>query len=122
MSYLSYLQETYPRTWQLRRAINSYNLHKEWEQEEPTTITIHETYLCYGGPEEGGWWYTKGWPVQTICIFSKKQAIKTYLQYAEEYQVWDQPDLGLTSTVSNYDISFANGYATAYPESRPVYC
>lgn len=122
MSYLSDLQAFYPRTWQLRQAINSYNLHKEWEQEEPTTITIHQTYQCYGGPEEGGWWYTKGWPVQTICIFSKKQAIKTYLQYAEEYQVWDQPDLGLTSTVSNYDINFSNGYATAYPESRPVYC
>lgn len=122
MSYNTWLQATYPRTWKLRRAINSYNIHKEWEGEEPTTITVHETYQCYGGPEEGGWWYNQGWPVQTICIFSKKQGIKAYVQYSDEYEVWDQPDLGLTSTRSNYDINFSNDFAKSYPDQRPVYC
>ena len=122
MSYLNWLQETYPLTWKVRRALNSYNIHKEWEGEEPTTVTVHETYQCYGGPEEGGWWYTKGWPVQTICIFSKKQAIRDYIQYSDTYEVWDQPDLGLSTTVSNYDINFSNDYAKPYPEQRPVYC
>ena len=122
MSYLSWLQELYPRTWKLRRALNSYNIHKEWEGEEPTTVTVHETYQCYGGPEEGGWWYTKGWPVQTICIFSKKQAVEAYIQYSDTYEVWDQPDLGLSTTRTNYDINFSDDYAKVYPETKPHYC
>ena len=121
MSHLSWLQATYPRTWKLRRALNSYNLHKQWEGEEPTTVTIHETYQRYGGPHEGGWFYTQGYPIQTICIFNKKQAVKAYVEYSDEYEVWDQPDLGLTSTYSNYDINFSNDYARFYPTERPHY-
>ena len=122
MSHLSWLQATYPRTWKLRRALNSYNLHKEWEGEEPTTVTVHETYQRYGGPEEGNWFYTQGYPVQTICIFNKKQAVEAYVKYSDEYEVWDQPDLGISTTVSNYDINFSNDYAQAYPTERPYYC
>jgi hypothetical protein len=94
----------------------------EWEHQDPTTITIHEQTLNYGGPEEGGWHYYVGYPCLTHCIFSKKQAIKEYLIYSEEYEVWDQPDLGLTSTHSNYDISYSNDYAKFYPTERPYYC
>jgi len=121
MSHLSWLQATYPRTWKVRRALNSYNLHKQWEGEEPTTVTVHETYQRYGGPHEGGWFYTQGYPIQTICIFNKKQAVKAYVEYSDEYEVWDQPDLGLTSTYSNYDINFSNDYARFYPTERPRY-
>jgi hypothetical protein len=78
--------------------------------------------LNYGGPEEGGWHYYVGYPCLTHCIFSKKQAIKEYLIYSEEYEVWEQPDLGLTSTHSNYDISYSNEYAKFYPTERPYYC
>ena len=122
MSYVSELRKFYPRTWKERVALERYKLHCQWEGQEPTTITIHDTYLCYGGPEEGGWYYHQGYPLQTICIFSKKQAIKEYLIYSEEYEVWEQPDLGLTSTHSNYDISYSNDYAKFYPTERPYYC
>lgn len=121
MSYLKRLQEFYPLTYKARYAINAYNVHKEWEDGEPTTVTVHETTLNYGGPEEGNWYWTAGYPVQTICIFSKKQAIKTYIEYADEYEIWDQPDLGLTSTYSNYDINYSNDYAKMYPTERPQY-
>ena len=122
MSYNSWLQATYPRTWKVRRALNSYNLHKQWEGEEPTTVTVHETYQRYGGPHEGGWFYTQGYPIQTVCIFNKKQAVAAYVKYSDEYEVWDQPDLGISTTVSNYDINFSNDYAQAYPTERPYYC
>lgn len=121
MSNFTWLQATYPRTWKVRRALNSYNLHKQWEGEEPTTVTVHETYQRYGGPHEGGWFYIQGYPIQTICIFNKKQAVKAYVEYSDEYEVWDQPDLGLTSTYSNYDINFSNDYARFYPTERPRY-
>lgn len=122
MSYVSELRKFYPRTWKERIALDRYRLHCQWEGQEPTTITIHDTYLCYGGPEEGGWYYHQGHPLQTICIFSKKQAVETYLQYSEEYEVWDQPSLGLSTTESAVEINFANDFAKKYPEQRPHYC
>ena len=122
MSYVSELRKFYPRTWKARLAINRYNTHLQWEGQDPTTITIHETTLNYGGPEEGGWYYHRGYPCLTHCIFSKKQAIKEYLIYSEEYEVWDQPDLGLTSTDSIYEVNYANDFAKLYPETKPHYC
>jgi hypothetical protein len=122
MSYVSELRKFYPRTWKERIALDRYRLHCQWEGQEPTTITIHDTYLCYGGPEEGGWYYHQGYPLQTICIFSKKQAVETYLKYSEEYEVWEQPSLGLSTTESAVEINFANDFAKKYPEQRPYYC
>ena len=119
---MSYFQELYPCTWKARLAIQRYNTSVEWEGEEPTTVTVHETYQRYGGPHEGGWFYTQGYPIQTICIFNKKQAVKAYVEYSDEYEVWDQPSLGISTTVSNYDINFSNDYAQAYPTERPYYC
>lgn len=122
MRYIDYLKRTYPTTYKLRYALQQYKAHVQWEGQDPTTLTLHETYQNYGGPEEGGWFWTAGYPCLTHCIFSKKQAVKEYVIYADEYEVWDQPDLGLTSTVSNYDLNFSNDYAKLYPESKPYYC
>jgi hypothetical protein len=122
MSYISELKKFYPNTYKARYAINAYNTHKYFEHEDPTVITIHETTLNYGGPEEGGWWYHAGLPVLSHCIFSKKQAIKTYIQYFEEYEIEGQPSLGDTTTRSNIELSFSNALAKAYPASRPHYC
>lgn len=122
MSYLSELQKFYPRTYKLRYAIQRYNTHVEWEHEDPTVITIHETTLNYGGPEEGGWWYQAGLPVLTHCIFSKRQAIQTFIQYFDEYEIQEQPSLGISTTYSNYEVNFDSKYAAHYPTERPYYC
>lgn len=31
-------------------------------------IVAHEVTQCYGGPEEGGWWYNSGNPVESIVV------------------------------------------------------
>ena len=122
MSYLSELQKFYPRTYKLRYAIQRYQTHVEWEHEDPTVITIHETTLNYGGPEEGGWYYHVGHPVLTHCIFSKRQAIQTFIQYFDEYEIQERPSLGISTTYSNYEVNFDNKYAAHYPTERPYYC
>jgi len=122
MSYLSELKAFYPNTWKVRWAIQNYQTHIQFEDKEPTTITLHSTYLKYGGPEEGGWWYQEGYPEETHCIFNKKQAIRKYMQLADEYQIVDQPSLGDTTTSSNWELSFSNDYARMYPTKRPQYC
>jgi len=122
MSYIDQLRKSYPRTWKCRLAIQRYQVHQEWEHQDPTTITIHETTLNYGGPEEGGWWYHAGLPVLTHCIFSKRQAIQTFIQYFDEYEVAEQPSLGLSTTYHNYEVNFSNDFAKLYPTSKPHYC
>lgn len=122
MSYISELKKFYPRTYKQRYAINAYNTHKYFEHEDPTVITIHETTLNYGGPEEGGWWYQAGYPVRSHCVFNKKQAIQVFIEYFEEYEVEDQPNLGDTTTRSNIELGFSNELAKCYPTERPRYC
>jgi hypothetical protein len=53
---------------------------------EPTTITVHEVWQAYGGPEEGGWDYRCGRAIETICIFSKEQAVRELLRLHNKYE------------------------------------
>jgi len=122
MSYFTWLKGTYPSTYKTRYALQRYNAHREWEGQDPTTLTVHQTTLNYGGPEEGGWWYEAGYPVQTYCIFNKRQAVQVFINLFDEYELADQPSLGESTTYYNYEVNFSNDYAKVYPESKPYYC
>jgi hypothetical protein len=37
-------------------------------------VNAHEETRAYGGPEEGGWYYTEGTPIESVPVFSKKDA------------------------------------------------
>lgn len=81
---------------------------------EPFSITVHETWDAYGGPEEGGWYFRCGFPLETICIFSKDQAIRELIRLHEKYNTEEDQE-------KKYDISLARSYATWYPKKRPHY-
>ena len=111
----------FAKTEAARRWIDRYNLHTEWEEREPTTICLHECDSTYGGPEEGGWYYQQGWPVKTVCVFSKKQAIREAIKLeavAKEQFGPQRDNLGWDA----WSVTFSNDYAKAYPEERPYYC
>ena len=40
-------------------------------------LNIYELAQAYGGPEEGGWWYTCGEPVESTEVVNLQQSIKT---------------------------------------------
>ena len=40
-------------------------------------LNIYELAQAYGGPEEGGWWYTYGEPVESTAVINLQQSIKT---------------------------------------------
>ena len=40
-------------------------------------LNIYELAQAYGGPEEGGWWYTYGEPVESTEVVNLRQSIKT---------------------------------------------
>jgi hypothetical protein len=88
-----------------------YGRYIEFEG-EPTTITVHEVWDQWGGPEEGGWTFRCGYPVETICIFSKEQAVKELIRLHSKYKEDEDKE---------YDISLDKDYARFYPEKRPHY-
>lgn len=90
-----------------------YDRYTKYES-EPTTITVHQVWDNYGGPEEGGWTFRSGYPVETICIFSRPQAIRVLHELHEKYSTEEYDD-------GEFDICLAQGYAQIYPLTRPHY-
>lgn len=90
-----------------------YKTYTEYEG-APTTVTVHKVYENYGGPEEGGWTFQSGCPVETICIFSEAQALRVLHELHEKYDTEDYDD-------GTYDICLAQSYADFYPAVRPHY-
>jgi hypothetical protein len=113
-------------------------------------LNTYETWQAYGGPEEGGWWYECGEPVQSILI--SDEDLEEWLEKTDyDYRM----DL-LRQTTYNYtkgnpatpkdtgyggytfmpesdeptgyyeDNSFSScfeeNFAKFYPEERPYYC
>ena len=111
----------YPKTGLARYFINAYNIHKEWEG-TPKTVCLYNIWQNYGGPEEGGWWYEAGEPLQHHFIFNKKQAIRRCLELAEEFQLESQEAIDDSRGLTAYDIKFRDGYGEFYPAERPYYC
>ena len=97
-----------------RRWIHRYNTHTEWEGQEPITICLHECTSRYGGPEEGGWTYRSGYPIETVCIFSEAQALRVLHELHEKYSAPEYEE-------DTYDICLSNQIAKWYPDRRPDY-
>lgn len=90
-----------------------YDSYVEWEG-EPSTITVHHVWDQYGGPEEGGWDFRCGLPIETICIFSRAQAIRILHELHEKYNADEYED-------ETYDICLSQAYARWYPDRKPHY-
>ena len=37
-------------------------------------VNVYEVSQCYGGPEEGGWWFTAGELIETIGPVLEEEA------------------------------------------------
>jgi hypothetical protein len=96
-----------------RRFQDWYDRYNEYEG-EPFTITVHQVWDQYGGPEEGGWWFRCGNPVETACIFSREQAVAELIALHEKYnsEAYEEEE---------YDICLSRSYAEFYPHKRPHY-
>jgi hypothetical protein len=90
-----------------------YDTYTEFEG-NPTTITVHQVWDNYGGPEEGGWTFRSGYPVETVCIFSRSQAIRILHELHEKYDTEEYEE-------GEYDICLDQTYARFYPVVRPHY-
>lgn len=95
---------------------------------DPETLTpmrwyavVYEVDRAYGGPEEGGWYYSTGQVVhQVIC--STEHEADTAAEKLEELF----PNNGTSSSVmyagGDYRVSVQKSPGKDYPENRPYYC
>lgn len=84
-------------------------------------VAVYETGRAYGGPEEGGWWYSVGWLVEhaKIKFFDRYQDAYDYSQELWAYCLEENKDRG--------DVRLApRGFTeqmpdTHFPKTRPYY-
>lgn len=91
-----------------------YDRYTDEFEGEPTTVTVHEIWEQYGGPEEGGWAYQCGYPIETVCVFSRPQAIRVLHELHEKYNAEEYEE-------QTFDICLSNKIAKWYPDRRPHY-
>jgi hypothetical protein len=91
-----------------------YDRYTDEFEGEPTTVTVHEIWEQYGGPEEGGWTYQCGYPIETVCVFSRAQALRVLHELHEKYDTEEYEE-------QTFDICLSNKIAKWYPDRRPHY-
>ena len=114
----------------------------------PVYLNTYETYEAYGGPEEGGWWYTCGEPVQSVFISDDELEDWIEANSPACYDMRDAATLRYTAGKSptpirngaggysfvlgsdepstyradnSFTSCFEDGFAEPYPATRPRY-
>jgi hypothetical protein len=104
----------------------SEEVRPEW----PKYINVYEVTQSYGGPEEGGWWFDCGTPLESVRCDSQEQLDTAMLIMEKRYEVndndkWDRErKAGPHSCMRGaYGITVCveEQFAEAYPQSRPHY-
>lgn len=100
---------------------------------EPKWLIV-AVYLCdkaYGGPEEGGWWYNTGHPVEkAISLLRRFKTRKQANEYRDRLDralniCWNHGRADINSVLSQGQfraIIHEESYPKAYPGIRPHYC
>lgn len=133
----SFLQTSYLLVFYQHRSMTIY-------------LNTYQTWDAYGGPEEGGWWYECGEPVQSFVVsplsieefrerVDEEERLKM-LKSATELYTQGQPPTPKKTGYGGYTFSigsdipsayqednsftscFEEDFAESYPKERPHYC
>lgn len=77
-------------------------------------VNAYEESRAYGGPEEGGWYYTEGRPIASIPVFSRKdeEHVKKMIK-GLRYRC--------RGNTKNFKVRTGCGEAHHYPIEKPTY-
>lgn len=88
-------------------------------------VNVHLVDQAYGGPEEGGWWYTYGVPHASVPC--NDEGPETLEVVRARWEAWcEEENDARTPTWSvcsegEYRVSVADAPAKAWPSERPHY-
>ena len=80
-------------------------------------VNVYEVWDQYGGPEEGGWWYTVTNPIVSRIQPSKRFAEATRECLREEYP----SELSYRRSDNQYMVLVEDHPGEFYPTERPHY-
>ena len=88
-------------------------------------VNVYFVTLVRGGPEEGGWYYQSGSPVEswevTLLPRTTQEAEKTaWVAWCEE-QNEGEPSLSSVLSRGLYEVQIEDSAAAHYPKERPFY-
>ena len=93
-------------------------------------VNVYLVDQLYGGPEEGGWWYDTGEPVESICVpaqstsgLTREAAEKLRQSKQVYYDSLNKDRRPKHSVLSDgvYEVCLEDRFAEPYPETRPYY-
>ena len=88
------------------------------EEVEPTPskhvyyVNVYQIQRAYGGPEEGGWWYDEGTPIET----------ETTTEGGELRGIIDRLEKAHGEVCGSRRVVVEFEPGQAFPERKPVYC
>lgn len=85
----------------------------------PWYVGVYEVYRCYGGPEEGGWWYDAGEAIHSETAETEDEAQAILERLVEEY-----PKTGARYSVlggEDYDVFITETYEPSFPTQMMAY-
>lgn len=94
------------------------------EEPEPVWVNVYVLERCYGGPEEGGWYYEAGYPYLWVDVSEMNEDARIELADALERAY---PNEGKRSSVLygkggyDYQVVIEDHEARQWPEEAPRY-
>lgn len=93
------------------------------------SVAIYLTDLAYGGPEEGGWWYTYGHPSTDHAEYTKHFDVEDDAwEYANRINNaicaelnGDRPSVSSVLSIGLYDTHVTEGEPRPFPDQIPHY-
>ena len=81
-----------------------FDQYQSVRPEKPVYVSIYETSRAYGGPEEGGWWYTESHLQNSKKFYDREEAEKfaEALENGIEAQGANDEDLGSSRGMDTY--------------------
>jgi len=87
-------------------------------------VSVYLVQRCYGGPEEGGWYYDAGELVvtETHPTPADAEARAEELRESEEYSNADRRELSSVISTGRYDVRVEANPGEDWPRRVPRYC
>lgn len=88
----------------------------------PIYVNVYLVDQAYGGPEEGGWWYLCGEPVESIVADSEGHAKELAISLeAGRYNNAGRRPIHSVLSEGEYDVRIEQHFARPFPERKPHY-
>jgi len=89
----------------------------------PFYVNTYLVQKCYGGSEEGGWWYHAGEPCDSRLCDSADHMVEVKKEMQKKCDEENKDRRPLHSVLSNgiFEVREEDHFAEAWPQSRPHY-